>query len=128
MHETKGRYKARLKKHMKSLRLRELKTQEEQHKKISEICYDDLKIQAYLETNLLNNHEALLLFSLRSQNAKLFLANFPYNSNQICPNEGCNQRDTQEHCLNCEKMLGTNPASIDIRLYCNICKWKYINT
>ena len=95
--------------------LRELKTQQEQHKKISAICYNELKTQAYLKTNLLNNHEALLLFSLRSQNAKQFLANFPYNSQQICPNEGCNQQDTQEHCLNCEKMLGTNPASTDIQ-------------
>ena len=115
MNETRGRYKARLKKHMKSLMLRELKTQQEQHKKISAICYNELKTQAYLKTNLLNNHEALLLFSLRSQNAKQFLANFPYNSQQICPNEGCNQQDTQEHCLNCEKMLGRNPASTDIQ-------------
>ena len=67
INETKGRYKARLKKHKKSLMLRELKTQQEQHKKISAICYDELKTQAYLKTHLLNNHEALLLFSLRSR-------------------------------------------------------------
>ena len=56
---------------------------------------------------MLNNHEVLLLFSLRSRNAKQFKANFPYNQDQICPMEGCDEIDTQEHCLKCPKKFSS---------------------
>ena len=115
INETKGIYKARIKKNIKEVMLNELKTQQSKHKKISAICYDELKTQEYLKTHLLNNHETMLLFSLRSQNAKQFKANFPYNRDQMCPNVGCNQPDTQEHCLKCENMLGTYPVNRDIQ-------------
>ena len=80
--------------------LNELRKQQKEHTKIS---YNRLEIQKYLNTHMLNNHEVLLLFSLRSRNAKQFKANFPCNEDQICPMEGCDEIDTQEHCLKCPK-------------------------
>ena len=53
---------------------------------------------------MINNNEVFLLFSLRSRNAKQFKANFPYNKDQTCPMVGYNEMDTQEHCLQCDKL------------------------
>ena len=105
--ESKNQYKLRLKKHMKSYMLIELEKQQKEHTKISQICYNRLETQKYLKTHMLNNHEVLLLFSLRSRNAKKFKANFPYNQDQTCPMEGCDEIDTQEHCLKCPKTFST---------------------
>ena len=106
--ESKYVYKNRLKKHMHSFMLKELKKQQQEHSKIKQICYKGLETQEYLKTHMLNNHEVFLLFSLRSRNAKQFKANFPYNRDQTCPMEGCNEIDTQEHCLKCEKTIPTS--------------------
>ena len=101
--ETKVQFKSRIRKHLKTNILVEMKEKQQGHKKISDICYQDFKIQAYLESHMLNNHEVFLLFSLRSRNAKHFKANFPYNTDQVCPMNGCQDLDTQEHCVICEE-------------------------
>ena len=80
-----------------------LKEQQTKHSKIREICYKSFKIQDYLKCHILNNQEVSLLFSLRSKTAKEFKANFPYNQNPLCP-MGCQIPDSQEHCLDCEKL------------------------
>ena len=49
---------------------------------------------------MLNNHEASLLFSLRSETTREFGANFPYNINQKCA-LGCQELDTPRHCMIC---------------------------
>ena len=54
-------------------------------------------------THQINNHEASLLFSLRSRTTKEFKANFPYNTNRLCP-MGCKEEDTPEHCLDCTQL------------------------
>ena len=102
--ESKTIYKNRLKKHMKSYMFKELKNQQQGHNKINQICYNSLETQKYLKIHMLNNHKVFLLFSLRSRNAKQFKANFPYNIDQTCPMVGCNDSDTQEHCLQCAKL------------------------
>ena len=84
--------------------LAEMKHKQEGHSKIRDICYNNLKSQEYLKSHMFNNHEAFLLFSLRSRNWKLFIANFPYYNNQVCPNNGCEEIDTQEHCIDCDKI------------------------
>ena len=98
-------YKARIRKHLKTNMLIEMKDKQKNHRKIRDICYFDFKTQPYLESHMLNNHEVFLLLSLRSRNAKQFSANFPYNRDQVCPMNGCEDLYTQEHCLNCEKII-----------------------
>ena len=84
-----------------------LTKQQEEHTK-SQICYNRLETQKNLKTHVLNNLKELLLFSLRSRMAKQFKANFPYNSDQTWPKEGCGEVDTQEHCLECAKAYPSN--------------------
>ena len=80
-----------------------LKIKQKGHSKIKNISYSELKTQGYMKSPMLNNHEASLLFSLRSRTTKDFKANFPYFSNQMCP-LGCDELDTPEHCLVCRKL------------------------
>ena len=97
--ETKCQYKSRINKHIKIHMFSELKQQQEGHSKISHICYNNLKAQEYLKSPMFNNHEAFLLFSLRSRNSKLFKENFPYLADQVCPMNDCPELDTQEHLM-----------------------------
>ena len=60
-------------------------------------------MQNYLKSHMLNNHEASLLFSLRSKSTREFRANFPYYIDQQCV-MGCPELDTPEHCIECVKL------------------------
>ena len=62
---------------------------------------------------MLNNHEASLLFSLRSKSTREFKAKFPYNPDQMCV-MGCAELDTPEHCLKCEKLSHDETQDTDI--------------
>ena len=112
--ETKLQFKSRVKKHIEMHMFSELKRQQEGHSKISHICYKQLKTQEYLKSHMFNNHEAFLLFSLRSRNSKLFKANFSYNLNQVCPMNGCEELDQQEHLLECDKNYPLESRTQDI--------------
>ena len=57
-----------------------LKKLQEGPSKIIHICYKNFKVQSYMTSHTLNNHELSLLFSLRSRTASIFKANFPYNA------------------------------------------------
>ena len=50
---------------------------------------------------------------LRSRNSKLFKANFPYYNNQVCPNNDCEEKDTQEHCI--DFVLGFHTTQCALR-------------
>ena len=63
---------------------------------------------------MLNNHEASLLFSLRSQTTREFRANFPYNVNQLCV-MGCSVPDTPQHCINCPQLQADEAYNENIR-------------
>ena len=39
---------------------------------------------------------------MRSRNCKTLKAKFPCYNNQDCPKNGCEELDTQEHCLECD--------------------------
>ena len=93
--------------------LNKIKELQSGHSKISYICYEKFKPQEYLKTHMLNNHEVSLLFSLRSKTAREFKANFPCNQEQLC-RMGCKSPDTQEHCINCEKLTFANTNKNDI--------------
>ena len=103
--ETKAQFKSRINKQLEKHMLAELKHKQEGHSKICDICYKNFTIQEYLKSHMFNNHEALLLFSLRSRNCKSFKANVPYYKNQVCPNNGCEEIDSQEHCIECDKLF-----------------------
>ena len=105
MNETKAQFKSRIKKQLEKHMLAELKQKQEGHSKVRDICYNNFTIQEYLKSHMFNNHEALLLFSLRSRNCKSFRANFPYVKNQVCPISGCEEIDSQEHCIKCDKLF-----------------------
>ena len=83
--------------------LKILKEKQEGHIKIRHINYSTLNTQSYLKTHMLNNHEASLLFSLRSETTREFTANFPYNVNQLCV-MGCQVPDTPQHCMSCRQL------------------------
>ena len=70
-------------------------------------------MQSYLKTHLLNNHEASLLFSLRSKSTREFRANFPYYVDQMCV-MGCLELDTPEHCIVCVQLNPKEAQSTDI--------------
>ena len=59
--ESKTVYKHRVKKHMKTYMLKELKNQQQGHNKINQICYNSLETQKYLKTHRLNNHEVFFV-------------------------------------------------------------------
>ena len=91
-----------------------LKEKQEGHTKIKNICYNEFKTQGYLKNHIINNHEAALLFSLRSRTTKEFKANFPYYADQMCP-MGCNQLDTPEHCIVCRNIVKGDTNIKDIK-------------
>ena len=106
--ESKFQFKERIKKSLRAHMFSKLKVEQNEHSKISHICYSSFKMQEYLGTHRMNNHEVSLLFSLRSRTAKIFRANFPFNIERMCPD--CKkEEDTQEHMLKCEVMY---PRSI----------------
>ena len=85
----------------------DLKSAQKEHSKISNICYQTFKVQDYLKTHILNNHEVSLLFALHSRTFKYFKANFPFNSEKMCPHCG-KEEDSQEHCMKCESIYPTS--------------------
>ena len=111
--ETKCEFKTRIKRSLRAHMFSELKDEQTQHSKISNICYQNFKMQEYLRTHKMNNHEVSLLFSLRSRSAKMFRANFPFYSDQNC--QFCEtEEDTQEHILKCEVIYPTNTRNSSI--------------
>ena len=108
---SKAEYKLKVKSAIKQCVFKELKTLQEGHSKISNICYNKFETQSYMKNQTLNNHEVSLLFALRSRTARAFKANFPYHAEQLCP-LGCPDLDSQEHCLLCDKLTTSRDSSI----------------
>ena len=66
------------------------------HMKTGHIQYD--RMQKYLKSHLLNNHQASLLFSLKSKSTREFRPHFPYYIDQQCV-LGCPELDTPEYLI-----------------------------
>ena len=80
----KSKYKTIIKNKIRDYTFKILRENQEGHTEIKHIQYNELSIQNYPKTHILNNHKSSLLFSLRSQTTREFRANFPYNSDQMC--------------------------------------------
>ena len=101
MKQTKCQFRSKIKRKLRDNMFKVLKNEQKGHSKISHICYSTFKVQEYLKTHIMNNHEVSLLFALRSRSAKSFRANFPFYSEKMCPH--CvKEEGSQEHYLQCE--------------------------
>ena len=100
---SKSQFKAEVRHRIREYVFKMLKEKQLTHIKIRHIKYDKLAMQNYLKSHMLNNHEASLLFSLRSKSTREFRANFPYYIDQQCV-MGCPELDTPEHCIECVKL------------------------
>ena len=103
----KGRltHKEEVKEKVKRKAFEKLKQVQTSHSKICNIRYEELKMQPYLRSHMLNNHEVSLLFALRSRTVRNVKRNFPgqYGQDMMCQ-LGCGSDETQEHLLKCDKL------------------------
>ena len=103
--KTKSEFKQEVKIKINNSAFKYLINKQKTHTKIKEIEYSELKIQEYITTHNMTNNEKSLLFSLRSNTIKNIKNNFHtwYKDNIECPL--CDKPDTQQHCMECEKIL-----------------------
>ena len=80
------------------------------HIKVCEICYQTFRIQEYMNSHLLTNHEVSLLFSLRSRTVRSVKSNFGIKLNCSL---GCLMIETQEHWLLCKQTNANRNTHID---------------
>ena len=111
---SKMQFKTYVRKKVKNHTFKILMEKKETHIKISHIQYDQLIMQKYLKSHMWNNHEASLLFSLRSRSTREFRANFPYYADQKCV-MGCLELDTPEHCIVCVQLTPEEAQDKDIQ-------------
>ena len=94
-----------------------LKEIQSTHTKIRDVCYKEFKIQDYMRSHTLNNHEVSLLFSIRSRTVKNVANNF--GQKMMCA-FGCRVMEDQEHIFDCTYLKnGTNTSEV-ITLYSDI--------
>ena len=86
-----------------------LKTIQQCHSKIREICYETFKIQDYMKTQKITNHEVTLLFALRSKSVRSVATNF--GQQKDC-SLGCKSQETQEHWIVCSRTKGKQGTKV----------------
>ena len=90
---------------MKDYAIEFLPTKKQEHSKLDNLLYTDLKLQPYLKSDHIPVHEAKNLFRYRVKVAN-FRENFKElyrNQSTVCP--FCTiHLDTQSHALQCDKM------------------------
>ena len=74
--------------------------------KVLHIRYEELKMQTYLQSKLVNQYSAKFIFNLRSRMLDV-AKNYPNKTkSKICPVcKDPNSEDTQEHILNCPSLF-----------------------
>ena len=97
---TKTEYKKYIKEKVRQNVFQKLKETQGTHIKVSEICYNSFKMQDYMNSHILTNHEVTLLFSLRSRTVRSVKNNFGLKLN--C-SMGCQVTENQEHWLVCDQ-------------------------
>lgn len=106
-------FKSFLKKIIEEKALSFLNNVKSKHSKVLHIKHEELRIQEYLEPkNITSIHLAKFLFQARTRMLDLKM-NFRkmYKSEELsCPLE-CNEPDTQQHLLDCQKIPSTFVAS-----------------
>ena len=105
------KFKNLIKKKFKALALEHLLILKENHSKVKDIKYSELKPQEYLLSNLFTNKDTELLFNLRTKTNKNFKANFPslHQRGLSCPllcwtDQEIAPHDTQENLLECQTL------------------------
>ena len=97
---TKTEYKKYIKEKVRQNVFQKLKETQGTHIKVSEICYNSFKMQDYMKSHILTNHEVTLLFSLRLRTVRSVKNNFGLKLN--C-SMGCQVTENQEHWLVCDQ-------------------------
>ena len=98
--------KNEIKKKVNEAAFRYLKREQAEHSKVRHIVYPNYEIQNYLKSARITNKEAEIITALRSKTLRGFKDNFHtyYRNNLTC--DLCElHTDTQEHCMNCPKIL-----------------------
>ena len=87
-----------------------LKETQETHTKVKHITYNTFKLQDYMKSHMLTNHEVASLFSLRCRTYKSIQNNFgkKYNCSLGCP-----ALENQEHWIICDKTRGNLNTDIE---------------
>ena len=106
---TKTDYKKIIKLKVRAKVFEKLKETQSTHSKVSDICYDTFRMQEYINSHMLTNHEVSLLFSLRSRTMRSVKNNFGLKLD--CP-LGCSIVETQEHWLVCSHTNGNTNTQI----------------
>ena len=87
-----------------------LKETQETHTKVKHITYNTFKLQDYMKSHMLTNHEVASLFSLRCRTYKSIQNNFGKKSNCSL---GCPALENQEHWIICDKTRGNLNTDIE---------------
>ena len=102
--------KTKLKNHIRNVAFQELLQQQSTHKKVKTIVYKELKVQPYLQSELLTTKEKNMLTALRSHSVRGIRHNFSkmYKKALFCPlkceSETFQKDDTQSHILTCKAL------------------------
>ena len=108
---SKEEYKKKVKILVKKAALKYLLNQKEGHKKIKDITFNEYKIQPYLNSNMFNNEERKLLYSLRSRCHPAKLNFRKMNKNNLFCSLGCNELEDQIHIFEkCNKLKLDNKS------------------
>ena len=98
---SKNNFKKIVKKKIRKVAFKNLMDKKQQHKKMNEIHYNDLKLQTYLKNPQINKFEARNIFKFRTHMVEEFRENFKGNSKEIHCDECKSHRDNQDEILNC---------------------------
>ena len=92
---------------------KDLKISQSNHSKVKNIKYEKFACQDYLKSPSFTFNEASTLFALRSKTVKNIKDNIRSFSqdDQLCP-VCLKNEDTQEHCLNCPKLMRPNESHL----------------
>ena len=99
-----------IKKKVKQRVFENLKTIQQSHSKVREICYETFKIQDYMNSQKITNHEVTLLFALRSKSVRSVATNF--GQQKDC-SLGCQSQETQEHWIVCRRTKGNQGKQVN---------------
>ena len=94
---SKIQYKQKINDLVKKAAFKYLSNKKEGHKKVKNLVYHDLKIQPYLTSQLFNNEERNLIYSLRSMCHPAKQNFHKMNKNNLLCSFGCPQIENQFH-------------------------------
>ena len=106
---SKCEYKKIIKQKVRDKVFEKLKETQRTHIKVSEISYSTFKLQEYMDSHILTNHEVSMLFSLRSRTLRNVKNNFGL---KLTCSLGCQVLESQEHWLLCQQTKSNLNTSV----------------